>query len=136
MANIEFGKGGVPVRIVAEVYGKDACWVRAGLITGYLPIGRATRNGRVITSIEQMNSKFGRINYYISPKKLYYSKRMDMIQDASEKANSDLAEYILKGVTEGLSYEVLKIKMDIPCCKDVYYENYRKFFWILNKMRD
>ena len=36
MANIEFGKGGVPVRIVAEVYGKDACWVRAGLITGYL----------------------------------------------------------------------------------------------------
>ena len=63
MADIEFGKGGVPVRIVAEVYGKDACWVRAGLITGYLPIGRATRNGRVITSIDQMNSKFGRINY-------------------------------------------------------------------------
>lgn len=61
MANIEFGKGGVPVRIVAEVYGKDACWVRAGLITGYLPIGRATRNGRVITSIDQMNSKFGRM---------------------------------------------------------------------------
>lgn len=71
MADIEFGKGGVPVRIVAEVYGKDACWVRAGLITGYLPIGRATRNGRVVTSIDQMNSKFGRINYYISPKKLY-----------------------------------------------------------------
>lgn len=37
MANIEFGKGGVPVRIVAEVYGKDACWVRAGLITGIYP---------------------------------------------------------------------------------------------------
>ena len=65
MANIEFGKGGVPVRIVAEVYGKDACWVRAGLITGYLPIGRATRNGRVITSIEQMNSKFGRIIIFL-----------------------------------------------------------------------
>ena len=31
---------------------------------------------------------------------------------------------------------VLKIKMDIPCCKDVYYESYRRFFWILNKMRD
>ena len=32
---IEFGKGGVPVAVVAEVYGKDACWVRAGLISGY-----------------------------------------------------------------------------------------------------
>ena len=64
MEQIEFGKGGVPVRIVAEIYGKDPSWIRAGLITGYLPIGNAT-------SIDQMNSKFGRINYYISPKKLY-----------------------------------------------------------------
>lgn len=71
MEQIEFGKGGVPVRIVAEIYGKDPSWVRAGLITGYLPIGTATRNGQVITSIDQMDSKFGRINYYISPKKLY-----------------------------------------------------------------
>lgn len=71
MEQIEFGKGGVPVRIVAEIYGKDPSWIRAGLITGYLPIGNATRNGRVITSIDQMKSKFGRINYYISPKKLY-----------------------------------------------------------------
>lgn len=71
MEDVEFGKGGVPVRIVAQVYGKDACWVRAGIITGYLPIGKATRNGKVITSIEEMNSKYGRINYYVSPKKLY-----------------------------------------------------------------
>lgn len=68
---IEFGIGGVPVKIVAEVYGKDACWVRAGIITGYLPIGTATRRGERITSIDQMNSKYGNINYYISPKKLY-----------------------------------------------------------------
>ena len=71
MEQIEFGKGGVPVRIVAEIYGKDPSWIRAGLITGYLPIGNASRKGQEITSIDQMNSKFGRINYYISPKKLY-----------------------------------------------------------------
>lgn len=50
MEQIEFGKGGVPVRIVAEIYGKDPSWIRAGLITGYLPIGNATRNGQVIPS--------------------------------------------------------------------------------------
>ena len=63
--------GNVPVSVAARVYGKDACWVRAGLILGWLPIGHATRNGKLVTSIEEMDSRFGRINYYISPKLLY-----------------------------------------------------------------
>lgn len=63
--------GSVPVAVVARVYGKDACWVRAGIIAGWLPIGTATRKGEKITSIDQMNSKYGRINFYISPKKLF-----------------------------------------------------------------
>lgn len=67
----EFGMGSVPVSVAAKVYGKDACWIRAGLIAGWLPIGNATRNGKQITSIEEMDSRFGRINYYISPKRLY-----------------------------------------------------------------
>ena len=71
MNEIEFQIGSVPVAIAARVYGKDASWVRAGIISGWLPIGRATRNRKLITSIEEMNSKYGRINFYISPKKLY-----------------------------------------------------------------
>ena len=31
----------------------------------------ATRRGKVITSINEMDSRKGRINYYISPRKLY-----------------------------------------------------------------
>lgn len=57
--------------VAAGVYGKDPCWVRAGIILGFLPIGVATRNGQPVTEISQMNGKLGRINYYISPKKLY-----------------------------------------------------------------
>lgn len=64
-------KGSVPVAVAAAVYGKDSCWVRAGIIAGWLPIGHATRKGKLITSLDQMNSKYGRINYYISPSKLY-----------------------------------------------------------------
>lgn len=51
--------------------GKKLHGVRAGIIAGWLPIGEATRNGVPITDIKQMNSKYGRINYYISPKLLY-----------------------------------------------------------------
>lgn len=71
MEEIIFGEGSVPVAIAARVYGKDASWVRAGIICGWLPIGKATRNGKLITEIEDMSSKYGRINFYISPKKLY-----------------------------------------------------------------
>ena len=63
--------GSVPVRIAAKVYGKDACWVRAGIIAGYLPIGYATRRGKLVTNVNEMDSRLGRINYYISPSKLY-----------------------------------------------------------------
>ena len=33
--------------------------------------GKATRNGKLITDLKEMNSKYGRINFYISPKKLW-----------------------------------------------------------------
>jgi len=62
-----FANGSVPVATAAKVYGKDASWVRAGIIKGWLPIGYATRNGEKVT---ELGGK-GRINYYISPKLLY-----------------------------------------------------------------
>lgn len=67
----QFPIGSVPVAVVAKVYGKDSCWVRAGIVVGWLPIGRATRDNKLITTLEEMDSKYGRINYYISPKLLY-----------------------------------------------------------------
>jgi len=66
-----FANGSVPVQTVANIYGKDPSWVRAGIIEGWLPIGFATRDGKLITSITEIGSKKGRINFYISPKRLY-----------------------------------------------------------------
>lgn len=71
MDETEFRPGSVPVMVAARVYGKDASWVRAGIISGWLPIGKATRRGKLVTSIEEMDSKYGRINFYISPKLLW-----------------------------------------------------------------
>lgn len=60
----------ITVAEAAKIYGKDPAWVRAGIIAGWLPIGHATRKGRLITNVDEMDSKKGRINYYISPSKL------------------------------------------------------------------
>ena len=63
--------GSVPISIAAKVYGKDPAWVRAGIIEGWLPIGTATRRGKKVTSLREIDGRLGRINYYISPVKLY-----------------------------------------------------------------
>lgn len=66
----------------------------------------------------------------------YYSKRMQLIEEVAKDADKYLWQYILKGVTEGLSYTYLKTKLGIPCGKDMYYDRYRRFFWLLSEIRD
>lgn len=69
-------------------------------------------------------------------KKMYYAERIQMIEKAAMESDEFLYRYILKAVTEGLSYPYLKTKLDIPCGKDMYYDRYRRFFWLLSEMRD
>lgn len=66
----------------------------------------------------------------------YYSKRINLVEQAAKEADKYLWHYILLAVTEGLSYTYLKTKMEMPCGKDMYYDRYRKFFWILSQLRD
>lgn len=65
----------------------------------------------------------------------YYSERIKMIEKAAIEADNALCDYILKAVTEELSYTYLKSKLKIPCGKDMYYDRYRRFFWLLNQAR-
>lgn len=68
--------------------------------------------------------------------KAQYGERIDMIEKAAKRADEELHNYILKAITEGLSYTYMKTKMDIPCGKDMYYDRYRRFFWILDQIRE
>lgn len=67
--------------------------------------------------------------------RLFYSDRMQMVEKIAKETDDVLSNYILKAVTEGISYECLKARLDIPCCKDTYYNLYRRFFWLLNMER-
>lgn len=67
--------------------------------------------------------------------KEFYRNRIDMIENTAKLTDPIIAPYILKGVTEGISYECMRARIDIPCCKDKYYELYREFFWLLSRTR-
>lgn len=66
----------------------------------------------------------------------YYREKIDMLKEAANRTDEALACYILEGVTKGMSYDMLQLRCVIPCSKNMYYELYRKFFWILNKLRN
>lgn len=68
--------------------------------------------------------------------KALYSERIGLIEKVARETDEYLCEYILKAVTEDLSYTYLKSKLDIPCGRDMYYDRYRRFFWLLNKARN
>lgn len=63
--------------------------------------------------------------------RIYYKNRMEMVESAAAEAAGDLAPLLLKAVTDGLSYETVSP----PCCKEVWYAVYRRFFWLLDKAR-
>lgn len=64
-----------------------------------------------------------------------YLERMDLVRRTAFEADPELATYIFRAVTEGLSYTYLKTKLAIPCGRDMYYDRYRRFFWLLSQAR-
>ena len=68
--------------------------------------------------------------------KTYYAERIKLIERIAEEADPYLCKYILKAVTEELSFTYLKARLEIPCGKDMYYNRYRRFFWLLSQARN
>lgn len=69
-------------------------------------------------------------------RKAFYQDRIQLIERIAKETDRYLYKYIIKAVTEELSYTYLKTRMGIPCGKDMYYDRYRKFFWLLSEARN
>lgn len=67
--------------------------------------------------------------------KFFYSERIKLIEKTAMEADPYLYAYLLKGITEEKSYTYLKTKLGMPCGKDMYYDRYRRFFWLLDQSR-
>lgn len=65
-----------------------------------------------------------------------YLSFMRIVEESALKTDKVIGPYIFEAVTDGLTYEKLKARKDIPCCREVFYKMYRKFFYILNNARD
>ena len=88
-----------------------------------------------------MMERFPSISLHSDPtasfamRRTYYAERIHLIEKTAMEADKYLYSYILRAVTEGLSYTYLKSRLNIPCGRDMYYDRYRKFFWLLSNSR-
>ena len=71
----------------------------------------------------------------IMDERALYLGRMELVEKAAREADPYLASYILKAVTEGYSFTYLKSRLEIPCSRDMYYDRFRRFFWLLDQIR-
>ncbi len=62
-------------------------------------------------------------------------RALHLIQQTATDASTELGIYILSAVTEGIPFTQLQTMYDMPCGKDMYYDIYRKFFWLLSQRK-
>lgn len=71
----------------------------------------------------------------MAAKRLKYKENIQLIETTAVTADPTIAKWLIKGVTESLSYDYLHLKLDLPAGRDLYYDRYRRFFWLLDKRR-
>ena len=69
-------------------------------------------------------------------KRLKLEKNINLIDSAAKQSDPCLTKWLIKGITENLTYEYLKYQLELPAGRDMYYDRYRRFFWILDKKRE
>lgn len=62
-------------------------------------------------------------------------RNVEIIEQSAHKTDPVIGEFVLLAAVEGLSYEQVNARITVPCGKNLFYQYYRKFFWILDKER-
>ena len=63
------------------------------------------------------------------------SNKCEAVEAAARAADPELYEYIIYAVTnENITFKFLKMRKDIPCERDRYYNSRRKFYFYLDKI--
>lgn len=71
----------------------------------------------------------------LAMKRAELDRKIKDVERCAFDSDPEIADYILQGVTTGASYKYLSAALGMPASKDMYYDRYRKFFWLLNSVR-
>lgn len=57
---------------------------------------------------------------------------LEMVKQSAKETDEIIGPLILQAVVNDWSYDKLRARENVPCCKETYYELYRRFFYILS----
>lgn len=60
-------------------------------------------------------------------------EKLELVEHEGRAADPILYKWLLRAVTEGMPFTQLKMMYDIPCERDMFYDRYHKFFWLLSR---
>lgn len=88
-------------------------------------------------SSEIRGSDISRSSENLAIKRYELSRAMELVEECIRTATDELKlqPYIFKAVTEGIPYVQLQAGYSIPCGPDMYYDAYRRFFWLLSERK-
>ena len=72
---------------------------------------------------------------YFAMRRAELTKKMQLVKEIAMKTDPDLWTYIFDAVTKEHSFVYLRYTLDMPAEKKMYFDRYRKFFWLLSKVR-
>ena len=71
----------------------------------------------------------------VATRRALLKKRIELIEWCAKNSDAFIGGWILLAVTKGLSYSTLWSKYRIPCSKELYFNRYHKYFWLLDGKR-
>ena len=61
------------------------------------------------------------------------SRNMELVERVAKESDGYIYTWLLKAVTEDVPFSALQTVYGIPCGKDMFYDRYRKFYWLLSQ---
>ena len=66
-----------------------------------------------------------------------FQRLIDIVEQSLSKCNIELYKYLKESVIKGISYDTLNAVYGVlPCSRNRFYNERRKFFYILNRFRN
>ena len=64
-----------------------------------------------------------------------YSRQIELVKRCAQETDEIIGPLIFEAVVNDWSYELIRARKNVPCCKDTYYHLYRRFFWTINTFK-
>lgn len=68
-------------------------------------------------------------------KMAYISEKIDLVDSTINNLDELLSKWVFLAVTKGFSYDYMRVKLGMNHSKGSFYNEFRKFFWILSTKR-